>query len=246
MRRALAAVSVAALAAVLCLLRRRRQAAAPTLQLAAQYGDLKAVRAHLQAAPRLRPRRGNRLGSVQTAKPGVVPPADPSGAMPSRVEADDVATVRHEREAAEALAAATVAGNAGVVEVLLQAHADPNASHGDEQWSAYHLACVHDQPDCLEALVRAGCDEPRRDARGRTGAELAAEHGCQRVLDRLSGPLADLRERRLRAKTARRKVERGKRALLLLHAEMVSGDVYDLSYLFTVTQCFRPDSSSTV
>ena len=35
-----------------------------------------------------------------------------------------------------------------------------------------HLSnlAVHDEPDCLEAIVRAGCDEPRLDALGRTGA----------------------------------------------------------------------------
>ena len=62
--------------------------------------------------------------------------------------------------------------------------------------------------------MRAGCDELRLDATGRTGVQLATAHGCQRVLDRLAGPLAELRRQRLQAKNERRRTERRKRALL--------------------------------
>lgn len=117
-------------------------------------------------------------------------------------------------EASEALAAATVAGHVAVVTCLLQWHADPNAPHGATAWSAYHLACVHDQADCLEAICRAGCDDRRLDAKGLTGFQLAEALGCTRVLERLAGPLAELRRQRLKAKSERRRIERQKKVLL--------------------------------
>ena len=191
------------------------------LVAASSAGNVVAVRDRLSTRPRLRRVRMNMMGSVHTAKPGVVP--EDSTVQPSKDSSSQVSLDTFASEAAEALAAATVAGHCTVVQLLLDRNADPNVPCTEEGWTAYHLACAHDQADCLEALVRAGCDEPRLDASGRTGAQLAEERHCQRVLQRLAGPLAVLRMERLGAKNERRRIERGKRALLASAVQYASG-----------------------
>ena len=181
------------------------------------------------------------MGAVGTAKPGAVmsssltaTSAAPAGSFEASAEE------LFAGEAAEALAIAIISGHTSIVQTLLEWNADPNTTHGNEGWTAYHLACAHDQADCLEAIVRAGCDEPKLDCAGRTGAQLAEARGSQRVLDRLAGVLAELRAQRLQvlkqrksaayylpyhptpprpvlllqAKNERRRIERGKRTLL--------------------------------
>ena len=217
-----------AMTAVVAYARRRRRHHSSTLVSsalvrAARRGDVRAVSACLEARPTLPNARRNRMGDVRSAKPGAGATREHhrSDEASAAAEAEahsrgagEEASAAFAEEAAAALAAATIGGHAAIVELLLRAHADPNAPHGVERWTSYHLACVHDQPESLEALVRGGCDEPRVDARGRTGAQLASEFGCEAVLDRLAGPLAALRRERLQAKTDRRKVERAKRVLL--------------------------------
>ena len=39
-------------------------------------------------------------------------------------------------------------------------------------FTAFHIACYNNQPDCVEALVRAGCDVGINDKSGRTGRDL--------------------------------------------------------------------------
>ena len=186
------------------------RAAAPrpsALVSAVRSGDLVQVSSLLGFWPKLRRARRSCMGDVSHAKLGVSQ-AEPSSSQ-DVMQPDDAVT-----DAAEALAAATIAGRADIVVRLLQQNADPNVPHGADQHTCYHLACIYDHADCLEAIVRAGVDEPRLDRNGKTGIELAQACGCPTVLARINGPLAELRKQRLQAKNERRRVERGKRALL--------------------------------
>merc|ERR1740124_1288687 len=123
------------------------------------------------------------MGDVAEAKPGAATTTAATAATTTAgtAAASDVASdagvgaEAFATKAAAALATAAEAGHAAVVTLLLQGHASAYEAHGPERWTPYHLACAHDRADCLEALVRHGCDERARDAAGRTGAQLAAE-----------------------------------------------------------------------
>ncbi len=58
-------------------------------------------------------------------------------------------------------------------------------------WMAFHFACCNNQPDCAEALARAGCDGGLKDSAGQTGRELAGEQGHGAVVARLRAVGAD-------------------------------------------------------
>jgi ankyrin repeat protein len=51
--------------------------------------------------------------------------------------------------------------------------------------TAFHSACYHNQPDCVEALARVGCDVGIKDNDGLTGREIAARKGHAAVVARL-------------------------------------------------------------
>jgi ankyrin repeat protein len=62
------------------------------------------------------------------------------------------------------------------------------------QYTAFHGACSEGHPDCVEMLVRAGCDTTLEandqsladpEKRIQTGEQLAAQHGYTQVLERL-------------------------------------------------------------
>jgi ankyrin repeat protein len=57
---------------------------------------------------------------------------------------------------------------------------DPATSH-----TAFHFACVTNQADCAEELVRAGCDVGLKDNDGQTGWEMAEARGSKEVARRL-------------------------------------------------------------
>ena len=177
------------------------RAAAPrpsALVSAVRSGDLVRVSSLLGFWPKLRRARRSCMGDVSHAKVGVGSQAEPSSSQ-DVMQPDDAVT-----DAAEALAAATIAGRADIVVRLLQQNADPNVPHGADQHTCYHLACIYDHADCLEAIVRAGVDEPRLDRNGKTGIELAQACGCPNVLARINGPLAELRKQRKRQQLLRR------------------------------------------
>ncbi|KAL1530294.1 hypothetical protein AB1Y20_001205 [Prymnesium parvum] len=183
------------------------------LVAAARAAHLHTVSQLLASGPRLRPTRQSRMGAncsisndARVRPPSPVPSHNESAACNTT---DEFAT-----EASLALSEASAAGHIAIVRCLLERHADPSMPHGAERWTAYHSACANEQPDCVEALVRAGCDQRMEDAAGRTGAQLAEQRGCVQVLRRLAGPLAELRRERLQAKKERRRVERRKRVLL--------------------------------
>eukprot|EP01049_Picozoa_sp_SAG25_P019447 SAG25_NODE_6123_length_586_cov_1.032854_1_plen_195_part_11 len=59
--------------------------------------------------------------------------------------------------------------------------------------TAFHLACLQSQVECVEALVRAGCDMGLRDRDGATGRDYAItarEHDTTAVLAWLDSPAA--------------------------------------------------------
>jgi ankyrin repeat protein len=54
-----------------------------------------------------------------------------------------------------------------------------------ERWTAFHFACLENQPDCAEALARAGCDVRLKNALGLTGWQIAERQGYAVVVKRL-------------------------------------------------------------
>jgi hypothetical protein len=51
--------------------------------------------------------------------------------------------------------------------------------------TAFHSACFSNQPECAEALARAGCDVGRKDRHGETGRGIAEVVGHAAVVARL-------------------------------------------------------------
>ena len=69
---------------------------------------------------------------------------------------------------------------------LLLAHgADPNATEKVGGSTALHFAAVNGSLDCVEVLVRAGCDTSLRTVAGSTVAQVASIRGNKVVLQRL-------------------------------------------------------------
>ena len=113
-----------------------------------------------------------------------------------------------------ALSAAREDGGEAAVRDLLEQRTPPKPQTAytspDPDHTAYTWACHQGHADCVEALVRAGCDREAQAPSGETGAELARRRsrtfdGCLEVLKRLSkldaerraaekGPLADERK----------------------------------------------------
>jgi ankyrin repeat protein len=57
--------------------------------------------------------------------------------------------------------------------------------------TAFHYACLCNQAECAEALVRAGCDVGIKDTKGRTGREMAEAEGHAAVVARLRAVVAE-------------------------------------------------------
>jgi ankyrin repeat protein len=77
------------------------------------------------------------------------------------------------------LMAAALHGRLGVLRLLLERGAalDTILGHHDYGWTAFHAACFKNQPDCVEALVLAGCDISVKCLDGRTGWQIAEAAG---------------------------------------------------------------------
>jgi ankyrin repeat protein len=71
----------------------------------------------------------------------------------------------------------TIPGNLALVQELVSRGADLEAANqGDGAfggWTAFHYACMHDNADYVEVLVRAGCNTAKTNANGYTGLRLA-------------------------------------------------------------------------
>ena len=90
-----------------------------------------------------------------------------------------------------ALMAAASCGYVAIVELLLKCGADIDAAHPHQVVTAFHAACLRNQPDCAAALVRSGCDTTIKDANGRTGKQVAEMHGHTAVLEKLRAVVAE-------------------------------------------------------
>jgi ankyrin repeat protein len=78
-----------------------------------------------------------------------------------------------------------------VLRLLLARGAALDAADPADGFTAFHDACFENQPECAEALVRAGCDVGLTDSDGKTGRELAEEEGHAAVVARLRAVVAD-------------------------------------------------------
>lgn len=72
------------------------------------------------------------------------------------------------------LHSAAAGSHAGIVELLLEAGADPNAAQ-DGGFTPLHSAAHNDDRDSVEALLEAGADPARANDEGKTPAELAGD-----------------------------------------------------------------------
>jgi hypothetical protein len=85
------------------------------------------------------------------------------------------------------------------------------ATSGDG-FTAFHLACFHNQAECAEALARAGCGVGIKDNWGNTGRELAEKQGCAAVVTRLRAVVVDQLRGRERAEPTEDQVMPGVRS----------------------------------
>jgi hypothetical protein len=96
-------------------------------------------------------------------------------------------------------------GHAGVVRELAARGVDLDAAHPEDGSTAFHLACLFNQPECAAALVELGCDTASKAKNGRTGKQVAEQEGHAAVLDVLRAAVARRRELEAeRAATAQR------------------------------------------
>jgi hypothetical protein len=84
-----------------------------------------------------------------------------------------------------------VHGQLEVLRLLLERGAAVDAVKPATGGTAFHSACDSNQPECVEALVRAGCDVGIKDQRGATGLEIAARRGHAAVVKRLRAVVAE-------------------------------------------------------
>jgi ankyrin repeat protein len=83
------------------------------------------------------------------------------------------------------LMAAAGGGHPEVVRLLLARGAVVDAVQPGTGGTAFHFACYNNEPDCVEALARAGCDVGLKNANGTTGRQLAEAEGHTGVVERL-------------------------------------------------------------
>jgi len=72
------------------------------------------------------------------------------------------------------LHSAAAGGHAGIVKLLLEHGADPNAAQ-DGGFTPLHSAAQNDDRDSVEALLEAGADPSRANDEGKTPADLAGD-----------------------------------------------------------------------
>jgi ankyrin repeat protein len=86
-------------------------------------------------------------------------------------------------------------GHLEVLRLLLGRGAAVDAVQLGSGFTAFQCACIYNQPECVEVLIRAGCDVGRRwtsmDDEGRTGRELAEAAGHLAVVERLRAVVAE-------------------------------------------------------
>ena len=77
-------------------------------------------------------------------------------------------------------------GNLPLLQLILENTTDINASFpASGSRTGFHIACASNHADCVEALVRGGCDTKLRCCGGMSGRDLAEAGRCTAVLARL-------------------------------------------------------------
>jgi ankyrin repeat protein len=89
------------------------------------------------------------------------------------------------------LMAAAGGGQLEVLQLLLGRGAAVDAVEPGSGCTAFHSACYHNQPDCVEALARVGCDVGIKDNDGFTGREMAEGRCHAAVVERLRAVVAE-------------------------------------------------------
>jgi ankyrin repeat protein len=82
-------------------------------------------------------------------------------------------------------------GQLEVLRLLLVRGAAMDAVHRHDGATAFHSACYDNQPECVEALARAGCDVGLKDIGGLTGREIAEAKGHTAVVERLRAVVSE-------------------------------------------------------
>ena len=103
-----------------------------------------------------------------------------AGADPSLADGADGGS-----EGITPLMAAAGGGQLEVLRLLLGLGAAEAALDQDSGGTAFHFACYHNRPDCVEALARAGCDVSLKNKSGQTGRHAAETRGSKEVARRL-------------------------------------------------------------
>ena len=87
------------------------------------------------------------------------------------------------------LMAAVFEGRVRMVRELAARGADLDAADPDAGATAFHTACIANQPECAAVLVELGCDTELKAMDGRTGKQGAQGEGHKEVLMRLKEAL---------------------------------------------------------
>jgi ankyrin repeat protein len=89
------------------------------------------------------------------------------------------------------LMAAAGQGHLEMLRLLLARGAAVDAVRPSPGGTAFHFACANNQPECAEALARAGCDVGIKTKAGQTGREVAEAEGHTEVVARLRAVVGD-------------------------------------------------------
>ncbi|NVJ10777.1 ankyrin repeat domain-containing protein [Myxococcus sp. AM001] len=95
-------------------------------------------------------------------------------------------------ELAAALCAAVLAGNAEILELLLQTGANPNVSPAGTHWGALHVAVEQEQLALIPMLIASGANVNLPDANGMTPLHHAIDIEADGASQRGERPSAHL------------------------------------------------------
>ena len=96
----------------------------------------------------------------------------------------DVNAVARNGMAVAPLHSAVASGARGIITLLLERHADPNArQHGG--WTALHAAAKHGKQEWIDLLLSHGADPRAASDDGKSAVEMAKDAGWQELAERL-------------------------------------------------------------